>query len=310
MPLGPSRDFIPLYNGQVLIGDTASSRVNLVNVVTGSVETFYQLTAAPNDLELDATRNYLYASLLGATQLARIDLATGTVLYIPLSGIAGSLALGNNGTVFASLASSYWGPIGVIDGPAGSQTATMTGGVTDYDSLIVYDRANDVLIAGSAGLSPSRLTRYSYNSTSHTLTQIQQLTNAGSNGQQLLLSPDGLHLGFPNGAGNGVPGYTIFDYSSTDLGTTYGLWNTGAYPRAMAWSSDGQRVVASNDQQVLLFNAVTHAYLQTYTFDFSACSYSQILRVGVSKGGKIAYGFSNCGFDDSSGRLYWVLLPP
>lgn len=309
--VGPSYDFVPLYDGRVLLGDRTTSRINLVNVVTGLTETFYQLSAAPGDLEYDATRNYLYATLSAATQLARIDLTTGQVVNIPISAAATDLALGNNGIVFASLTTSYYGPIGVVDGPGGTQLKTLTGpAFDDFPSLIVYDRANDVLIAGTPGLSPSTLTRYAYDPAAMTLTEVQSVWNTGSNGQELVLSPDGLHLAFPNGAGNGVPSYTIFDYDPTNLTVTYGAWDTGAYPRAAAWSLDSQRVLASNGTELELFNSATHASIQVYPLDFSACSYYQIMRVGVSRGGKIGYGFSNCGFNDDSGRLYWVLLPP
>jgi hypothetical protein len=232
-------------------------------------------------------------------------------LSIPLTAAAGSIALGNNGRVFASLASSYWGPIGVIDGPAGVQMTTINGaGGTKFDRLIVYDRANDVLITGSEGLSPSSLTRFAYNATAQTLTELQYLWDAGSNGQELVLSPDGLHLGFPDGAGNGSPGYTIFDFNPSNLTVSYGAWDTGAYPRAIAWNPDGTRVLATDGYALKLFNAATHAWIQTFTPNFTGCDYSQLSKTGVSKGGKIGYGFSNCGISDTSGKLFWVLLPP
>ena len=307
--VGPSSDFIPLFNGQVLIGDTSTSRVNLLNIVTGTVDAYYQLSAAPGDLELDSTRNYLYVALVSATQLARIDLSSGQIVYIAVSAPVATLALGNNGIVFANLTAGYSGPIAVIDGLTATVVTTLPGTVAGFDRLMVYDRTNDVLITGSWALSPASLTRYSYDSTAHTLTQVQYVFNAGDNGQQLVLSPDRQHLGFPCGAGNGAPSYTIFDYDPSDVTVSYGAWNTGPYPRAIAWTPDSQRVIASNGTALQLFDVATHTSITSYTLDFSACNYSEIVGTGVSKGGKIGYGFSNCGSPATSGRLYWVLLP-
>src|SRR6185295_422383 len=154
---------------------------------------------------------------------------TGLITYIPVSAPAASLALGNNGIVFASVPTSYWGPVAVIDGPAGTVLATVPGPSGGFDRLIVYNRAADQLITGSWGLSPSTLTRFSYDPATHALTQLQRSSNTGSNGQELVLSPDQLHLGYPNGAGNGYPSYTIYDYEPLDVAVSYGAWNTGPY---------------------------------------------------------------------------------
>lgn len=306
--VGPSADFIPLCDGQILLGDRLSNQVNLINVASNTIDATYPLSAAPGDLELDLDNGLLYVAQSPATTLTKINLLTGTQAAIPLSAAAVNLALGNEGRIFAVLDdSASWPlrPLAIIDG-LGETEEQVTNG--DYGELIVYDRFGSQLISGTRGGSPSALSRYSVDETTLAITFGQE-RNAGSNGQDLAISPDGDHIAYPNGGGNGS-GYTIFDFSSDDLDTVYGEWNTGAYPASAAFDPFGEYVVATDTFSIKVFNAETHALVQEYPIDFSNCNYYDLRKVGFSRGGRIVYGFANCGFADDSGKLFWAVFDP
>jgi hypothetical protein len=307
--LGPSADFVALADGRVLIGDRLANQVHLLNVVTGIVDASYQLTSAPGDLEYDPSRLFLYATLSGASFLARIDLVSGVVTNIAIPAAAASITRGPGGLLFASMpaAGSYWGPVALVDGVAGVLVKSFPGG-SGFSMLLAFDATGNQLITGDRGLSPSSLTRYAYDSVAQTLTLTQSLWDSGGNGQDLAVSPDGGHIAFPCGGGNAA-GYTIVDFSTADLNVSTGEWNTGPYPRSAVFSLDGSRVVALNDWDLFLFDAGTHAQIQKFTPTFGSCSYAMLSRAGISRGGKIAYAYTDCGFGVTSGKLYWFLLP-
>src|SRR5262249_183924 len=138
----------------------------------------------------------------------------------------------------------------------------------------------------------------------NSLTHLEERWDAGSNGQDITVSPDGNHIAFPCGGGNGA-GYTIIDFSSDNLNVTFGAWNTNAYPRAAAFTADGTRLVGRKGDDVMVFDSSTHALVESHSISFAACSYGMISRVAVSPAGGIVYAISKCGFNDDSGRLYW-----
>lgn len=308
MMVGPSTDFVPLCNGWLLLGDRTTNSVMQLNAISGAIDATYQLDAAPGDLELDPDNALLYVAQAPATALARIDIIGGQQSSVPLTAPAVNLALGNSGRMLAMLAdSATWPlrPLAIVDGLLGTEEKVLTG---DYGQLIVYDRPGQQLITGTLGGSPGQLSRYAFDETSLTLT-LQQELRGGGNGQDLAISPDGDHIAYPNGGGNGN-GYTIYDFSSDDLNAIHGEWNTGAYPASAAFDPFGEYVVATDRSSIKVFSLATHSLIQAFTVDFTGCDYNSISKVGFSRGGKIVYGFSNCGFDDTSGKLFWAVFEP
>ena len=191
-----------------------------------------------------------------------------------------------------------------MDGPTGTFLKDFPG---IAGSLMVYDKSGKQLI--TAALGGSSLSRYAFDSSLLTLTKTQSLSNAGSNGQDLAISPDGNHIAFPCGGGNGA-GYTIFDFSSDNLNAIYGEWDTNAYPSAAAFDPTGRYLVATNGDSIQVFDVLTHAKIKEYFVSMTNCDYSDLQKVGFSRGGKIVYAFSNCGFNDDHGKLFWAVFEP
>jgi hypothetical protein len=75
--------------------------------------------------------------------------------------------------------------------------------VIDVVGNAVNDRINNNLLAATLG--SYYLSRLSYNETTKQLTLCQS-ERLGDNSQDLSISPDGKHIAFPCGAGNGGSG--------------------------------------------------------------------------------------------------------
>lgn len=308
--VGPSDDFVPLSGGQVAIGDKSQNQIRVLAPPVGNSVKTFSLTDQPGDLALDSANNLLYATLLGTTNLARIDLGTNLVTYIALPFIAVRIAIGNAGRVFVSLNGgaglpNYEGSVAVIDGPAGTVVNVQA---IEAPHLLAFDRVGNQLIAGHQGLSPSSLERFSFDPATDTLTSVQELWSAGTNGQDLVVSADGLRIAFPCGGGNGA-GYTIFDYSTADLNTSNGQWDTGPYPRSACFSPNSARIVATEGGTILIYDVATHVLLQTVTVDITGLSYTMLAKVGYSPEGTTVYAYTDSGFSETSGRLYFYNYP-
>lgn len=302
LAIGPTDAVIALCDGRVLVGDKVENRVELLDVSSGAIERSWQLSSAPGDIAYDDVTNTAYAVLVSASYLAKIDLTSDSVEQIALDGPAVRLALGDGGRVFAALGDSgTWAvrSIAVVNGPASSVDATLVG---DYEFLLAYDRPGSQLITGS----DHSLSRYAFDPVATTLTHLQERLGVGGNCRNIAISPDGNHVALPCGGGNGA-GYTIFDFSSDDLDVTFGEWNIGAYPVAAVFSADGRELLANNGSELLLFDASTHAVIETLSTSTSGCSYHDSERVAMSPSGRILYMVSNCGFERDSGLLTWFV---
>ena len=299
-------DIIPLANSRVLLDDQGLTQVHIVNIISGAIEKSFQLSAAPGDMEYDVDTVTLYTTLLGASFLARVDLATDAVSTIAISAPAVDLALGNNGQIFVSVASSYFGPVDIVDGLNATLIKTVAG---QFYNLMVFDRAQNQLITGSRGLSPSTLTRYAFDPIALTLTQTQNFWNIGSNGQDLSVSTDGRRLVYACGAGNGGP-YDIWEISSDDINVSYGAFLTGPYPRSAAFNLGGTKVVTSNGYDFQVYVVSTHTLNQSTPFLKAGCPYDFFHTVRFSRGGGIVYALADCEFDNSRSRLQWELVVP
>lgn len=301
-PIGPSDAVVPLCNAQVILGDKIKKTVEIRDVTTKGTVKSWQLAAPPGDIVYDAAANTAYVAEDGAKSLAQIDLSTTTVTEIALSSPAIRLALGDAGQVFATLQPISLSDVGVTLIEGGKAVDLTVPSQTS--ELIAYDPATHRLFTGDRGSSPSGLARYAFDYAAKTLTLEQERWDAGGNGQDLTLSPDGKHLVFPCGGGNGT-GYTFFDFDVEDLDNNFGEWNTGPYPTAAAYAPEGKRLLVSNSTDLFVFD--TSTYMPLNQDMPKACDYHQVERVAVSPGGRFFYVISKCGFDKDSGDLHWYV---
>lgn len=301
--IGSAQSFVPLCDGWILYGNRTANTIVHLNVFTGVVANTYSLAAAPGDLALDSANGYLYSTLSGATFLARVNLATGVVTNIPISDTGDHLCVANNGLVF------------VVQGIWASQTLTLVDGVNSAVVTTwavpdvcfpVYNPSSNELYLGVEGTSPSALMRYSFNAATTTITQLQSRNNVGSNGEDIALSPDANHLAFPVGSGNS--GYVITDFSPANINSTFGSWNTGAYPSSAGFNPSSQQVVTSNGTNMEVYNVSNHALAKAWP---GVASLATKVHTRFSKGGNYTFILMSDLFYSPSApsSIFWGTYP-
>jgi DNA-binding beta-propeller fold protein YncE len=309
LDIGPATDVVPLCGPRVLVADDGAEGLVVLDVATGEELLRVTLPGAPVDLELDADQGAVYIALRDRSRLSRVDLVTGDLSEIRIPEPAMSLALGPPGRLFASIEGSapYDVDVLYIDTERAEVVERFVGGPfgLGFEALLAYDRVGDRLVSANEGTSPSTLVRHVFDPASVTLSERLSRNDVGSNGQALAISPDGQHVAYACGSGNG--GYDIWDFHPEDL-ESRGEWNTGPYPRAAAFSSDSTLVAASDGDLLRIFSVATHLRLGDWMPPFVGCGYSQIRAVALSPEADILFGYSHCGFDNERGQLAWTLM--
>lgn len=312
--IGPSEAVVALCNAQTLVGNQVTNQLE-VRSSTGAIVSSYQLPDKPYDIAYDPATNTAYATLFNTmamtTDLMRVNMTTGMVTSIPIGGIGLRVALGNNGLVFVTMsdATSFPNrPIALVDGPNGTLIKTLLvpyGGI-----LMAYDRNANLLYLADEGASPSKLERYGFDPMAQTLTLAQSRANAGNNGVDLTLSPDGLHVAFSCTQGNATNpiDYKLHDINSADLNATFGTWTTGQFPTAAVFSPDNLRLFATNGSTMRRFGVASHALLGGENV-LTTCTNGSVRKMAMSPGGTLQYVLTKCGSPPTSGRLSRFYFP-
>ncbi len=299
--MGQADDFVPLCDGWLVYADPGQDRVVVANAISGRVGAIYPLASSPGALALDTEGKLLYVALAEEQAVAVIDLLSGDVRTVAVPGETRSLALGPDGGLFIGVplgngydSALYWLAAGA---------PTPVGVWPVRGNLMRWNAVRGELVTAARGSSV--LARYGFEPAVGS-TELQ-VVGAASNGQDLAVSDDGAHIAFAAGGGNGA-GYTIFDFDAADIGSHRGEWVTGAYPRAVAFDPDSTRLVAANYGQILVFDVASFAQLAAYSPSY--CSLSSVYRMGVSRGGRIAFGRQQCLVSSTyTYRFVWLSMP-
>jgi len=168
-------------------------------------------------------------------------------------------------------------------------------------SSIQFDDNRNKLFASNSGVSPSSIFRYGIVGNSITL---EQSLRSGANGRKISISPDGSTLVFPCGGGNG-PGYTIYDYDTSDFNHVRGEWDVGTYPKSAIFSPDGNLLYATNgssrDNYLYIMRVSGYSNIRKLPFP-NADDYSV---TAVNSDGSIVVGFSYDTNRDDDKLLYF-----
>lgn len=168
-------------------------------------------------------------------------------------------------------------------------------------SSIAIDENSQMIFTGNSGLSPSTIRKYDIGNDN---LQLVQTIQAGSNGRKINISPDGLHVVYPCGGGNG-PGYTIYDYNSQDLNNVFGEWDVGTYPKNAAFSPDGSVLFGTNgsayDNFLYVMDAVTYQQIRKLEFP-NADNYTVFT---PNSDGSVVVGFSYDTYYNDNYSLYF-----
>jgi hypothetical protein len=251
-----------LSDTTVLVGNTDSNTLDVVDICTAGVRWSWQLPTAPGTAILDRSRRLLYVTLTGATSIAQISLDSARVELIEVPAPAIALAFGNGGLLFARL-DDYgpfdW-PISIIDGNKRRVLTTRRG---DFDEFIAFYRAGNRLITGSRY---GGLKAFDFAPATREFTPAEATGETSEPCYEIALAPDEARVFFA--CDNGIsptPPEQDGDFDPADLTKTFGYYEPGISVTAADYSPGGAHLFASIGAAVAEFDVSTHTRIDTIT---------------------------------------------
>jgi YVTN family beta-propeller protein len=215
---------VPSRNSVVVI-DSESLSV-IASIFTGS-------NPAGLDISPDGSRLYVANSGSAQNGITILDLETLQVVA-QIQTVEGPRDVAAGHGIIYSLE----GNLRAYDANTLQLIPGLTSGVWVYSGRIELTPDRSTLFYYEHFLSPSSWYRIDVSSWPGTLLQ---KGNWGSNGQHMALSPDGAYVTFVSGAP-----YHIEKRLVSDPSVSVGQMNTGPYPRAAAYSTDGNSIFSVN----------------------------------------------------------------
>ncbi|MDX6766583.1 MAG: YncE family protein [Candidatus Methylacidiphilales bacterium] len=205
---------------------------------TNTLEVIATIYCGSNPAALDVTQdgNLLFVANSGSTTqgIAKIDLQTFTLLgYIATTQNCYDVAAGSDKIVY-----TRENQIRAYNTETGAVLSGAPSGVFIYSGKIALSPDRKTLFYYQSGLSPS--TWYKLDVTQWPAT-VSSSGTYGSNGSDFALSADGQFITFASGAP-----YSVDKLSSTNPTSSFGTFNTGAYPRSVTYSADGSTLFATH----------------------------------------------------------------
>jgi hypothetical protein len=292
---GAASDLMPLCSGLSLVENQADNSVSVVDAY-GAALSVYSLPAKPMKMALDAANGWLYVACHSDGELVKLDLVSGTLALIPLSGPAYAVATGASGRGFASMDQGipYQG-ISIFDG--GSQAENASATTDTYSAAVLFfDASANNLFLADASVD---LERMAFNP--GTLSLLKTEGN-WSQPSHAALAPDGLRLA----ATSNSAGSAYIDYNAGSFATTYGNFSVASYPGPCDFSSNGLAFLAGDEPNLKVFNSATHAVQKTIPLGMSGSD--SIASARFSRGGGLAFGLVQP-YGSPNSRVVWGKYP-
>lgn len=247
---------------RVFVSDPSNGKIVVTDYAGNVVKQLTTDLSGVSGLELSADSGTLYAAVQGLDAIAVIDTATDTeTTRYAVGDKPLSVALAG-GRLWFGYGGATQGNIGSVD-LTGEQHEVTLGQDNGWYQAPILDAApgSATLIAGAVGQSPVELA--SYDVSSGTATRVASTREAGSNLNDLQVTPDGKDVVVASSA----PYYQQV-FKTADLQED-GKYGTNAYPNAVAVASDG--TVAGGiddpyDPDVYVFRPGSGEALRTYDF--------------------------------------------
>jgi DNA-binding beta-propeller fold protein YncE len=264
------------------------------------VDTVMLPDSQPVAMTYSPSTNDVYIVSAFSGNVTVYDADTQELAQIPFSTILGAQDIAHSPThdrLYVLSPKGYDSYLTVIDiGSGAIVLEEVVGG-----SSIVVDDATQTIFTAHSGLSPSTI--FKYELTDAGLTLMQSL-RSGSNGRKINISPDGAHIVFPCGGGNG-PGYTVYDYAASNLDNVLGEWDVGTYPKLAVFGPDGAILYGANgsasDQYLYVMDAVTYQQIRKLSFP-NADDYAVAT---ANSDGTVVVGFSYDSYDEDAYALHF-----
>lgn len=246
-------DMVALNEGLVIVGDTISSKVFIINALTKEVKSEYQLNDTPGTIAYDSENQLILVNQFDSQKLAKICIISGEVTYIELPYKPRAVSIGESNEAFVASENGY---ISVINISQNLVLSTSNFDSTDYICHLLYDKEKNNLYGGVSEGSPRYLFRFSYDELSNEV-KLEQYT-FGMIGCDLRISGDGKHIFFITAS------YTILDINPEDIMDAYGGWDIGPYPRTADFHPNNKYLAASNGDEIKIYSMENHVLLKTF----------------------------------------------
>ncbi len=222
------------------VSDKTNARVIKLNL--RSLD-FTELTipSQPGDLALSPDGSRLYVAKSGATSLAVINTANWTIETTwDLNGNVPYDIEATATRIYIAANTGHDAALVIVNSSDGSIIDVHEDNWDSNTRLIEVDSIRNKLYSGVVGWSPSNLCRWDISTDVISRETRCDHGALGSNGQNLTLSPDGNHILFMVGGGNG-PGYTVYNIQalSDKFASRDGEYDIGTYPHDMVYQPDG-----------------------------------------------------------------------
>ena len=205
--------------------------VAVINTETLALVANVPVGASPYGLTLSPDGSRLYIATSGVNSLAVMDTATRTMLpSLALNQRPLDVEVGLGNRLFVLGGENIMQIDATTGAPAGPNL-----GAYVYSGELEISPDRRTLFYGDYGLSPSSLYKFDVSGTDAPLLWESGHGDSGSNGQDVTISHNGRFIAYPNGSGQG--GYKIARYRTSDM-EIEGYYDTGAYPRHIAFSPD------------------------------------------------------------------------
>ncbi len=213
----------------------------VINTDTLEVLANFYIGSNPVALALSPAGDRLYVANNGSTvgNVGIVDLETLTPMTsLSVPSRVNDIAVGLDDRLYVLGGESPHIAISQVDATTGVVQGNF-GYPIVFDSFGFLQISPDrrTLYYADGNSSPSALARFDVSTPSINLLQRNNFANTGSNGESLTISHNGQFLCFPNGSGNNN-GYGTTLIPADDVNGVYGTFQTGAYPRQVAFSPD------------------------------------------------------------------------
>ena len=229
----------------IYIPDQKNNSLIIVDSSTLLVDDTISLPGAPQDVALDESDGKIYVTVAGFFEVFAFDIssyAPATSLSLPQAGY--EIVVGHN-DIYVTTRESGSG-IMRVDKTTGAYVDSFSLGVSTYQrGAIELTPDKSKLVFANRGLSPGTAAVYDITGSEPVLLIKNGHGDLGSNGQNLAVDPiNGSFFSYAVGGGNGT-GYGIAKLGMSDL-SWMGEFVTGAYPRAIHYSTNGVTAYTNN----------------------------------------------------------------
>jgi DNA-binding beta-propeller fold protein YncE len=238
--------------GRPYVYATTGSELDVINTNTLAIAASVSLPGAANGIAIASNDNTLYIG--GANGVYVVNAQTDSLLTtLNLGYSVSQVAVGKNNRLYVLSGSQ----IAQIDATSGASVGPSMP-VSIYSGGIQISPDGSTLYYANYGISPGSLYKINVSTTTPSVVWTNS-TDIGENGRDLVLSNDGSMLSYVCGYGDG--GYQIPNFQTSNM-SLLGLFNTGAYPEALAYSPDGGLAYAlAETEGLFVFSTKTYQLL-------------------------------------------------